>query len=165
MKKTLFLFACLLMALTSCFRPEQVEFRGVSGLKIGALGASSVQATLRAEAANRSGANLVVKSAALHLFDRRDGRELARLDLREPVVLPRHSDGAVDLPLVLRLPGGVWSAVGLGRRIERQDPDLWVRGEARVRGGLMGKKFKIREMPLSTLLSGVEMEGLSGFSF
>lgn len=146
MNKLLWLLA--LAGMMSCVRvsPDDFTIRGVELENV-----SSSSLTLSVEVESRSRHRVELLDGTLEVLYR--DTKFATLLLQEPVAVPAHFRGAVEVPLRIRLSNPLSLLL-----LPSDDPEQMLRqalvsGEARLRVGGMTRRVRLKDYPLVNLFS------------
>ena len=136
-------FLLLLVVTYSCtVSSEDVRIDGMGGVELVGVTLSQARLILKMTVANDSRARLTVRD---------EKGEIARIAMDEEVVLKKKTATEIALPLTVRFTGGLGSVSAIPR-LSADPGNLLLDGEIRVRGGSLGRKLKIQNMPLSDFL-------------
>lgn len=137
------------VALASCMDDDKVKVTGIEDVQM--IGLSRVDIVLKTE--NMSNRSFVVKSADLRIGQY--GEDLLDVILTKEVELPRRSIGRVTVPLGLKLiAANPFLLMQLGSiDWENELPDFTVTGDIVVKSGFIRKKIKLKDVPLSEIIT------------
>ena len=143
-------FLLLLVVTSSCtVSSEDVRIDGMGGVELVGVTLSQARLILKMTVANDSRARLTVRNGQLTVRDEKG--EIARIAMDEEVVLKKKTATEIALPLTVRFTGGLGSVSAIPR-LSADPGNLLLDGEIRVRGGSLGRKLKIQNMPLDDFL-------------
>lgn len=138
------LLALIITTVSGCVKQEDVTFHGIEDVRISYKG--NIKIELLAHIENESGANVILKEANAVITDRL-GNTLSELVVPDKVIVKRHSDGIVSIPVYMKI-SNIFAALALVNEIGDNPDALFVGGRAVVKAGLMRKKIKFEKMPL-----------------
>ena len=154
--KNTFLLLGILCTLSSCtVRPDDIRIDQLGGVELNGVTLSQARLVLNFTLANDSRARLTIRDGHLTVSDEK-GR-IAEVRMDQELVLKKKTSTDISLPLIVRFNGALGSATAIPR-LSANPEKLLLNGEVRVRGGSVGKKLKIVNMPLKDFL---EMLGAS----
>ena len=137
------IFCCLLFS--SCLNLDSIKFVGVERIDI----KSASKLDVGLEVWNGSKREIKIKSAGLELYYG-DTHVLSLLINRE-VIIPRESVDIIRIPIHMRLRAAVL-ATSIVSNMGRYKAMLTISGYVRVKVGVLSKKIRVKEMPISQFI-------------
>lgn len=137
---------------TGCVKEDAVKVHEVENISFSMQGGTKIVAMLRVE--NASGRNIKVMDMDFVACDLQ-GNEIAQLTVDEDIYVPRRSETSVVLPIRVRLSDPV-SGARLLRNLNSVAGRVTLTGTAVVKFGGIRKKYDLRDVPLSNIISNFE---------
>jgi hypothetical protein len=147
--KKLILLLLPVLVLAGCVSEDDLIFHRVEDLSVSLGSTTVVNAVIMVE--NTSRQNVRVNDAVFSIFD--SGKnEIGTLTVADELLLPKKSVTSLRVPLRIRLTDPI-AGLGLLSNIEENAGRMTVTGNVRVKAGMLKKKFKVKNVPLSEFLS------------
>jgi predicted RecA/RadA family phage recombinase len=143
------IFLLSLLVLTGCIKAEDLQFRQVEDLSVSIGSTTAVNAVVVMD--NNSGSNVRISDAMFHVTDM-EGNEIGTVTVAGELLLPKRSTTSVAVPLRIRLSNPL-AGLEMMSNIEENAKKMRVNGSAKVKAGILKKKFKVEDVPLSEIIS------------
>lgn len=140
--RPIIIISAILFAFSSCASYEEVKFTGLKNFGIAGKDKDGLKLNLVVGIDNPNNVKIKVKKADLDL--KFNGRTLGNLDLDKKVVIPKNSNGTVDLLVNVQtqelLKGGLG---GLLTTVLSQKAEIGVEGEIKVKAFIFTRKIPV----------------------
>ncbi len=147
--KRLILLLLPLFMLASCIKEDDIKFHKLEDMSVSVGPTTVINAVVSVE--NSSRRNVRVSDAAFRVTDR-ENNEIGTVTVPGQLRIPKRSTTSIAVPIRIRLSNPLLG-LGLLSDMEKNAKRLYVTGDVVVRAGLLKKKIKIKDMPLSEFMS------------
>ncbi len=150
MKRFIFSFIAAALLFAGCAKYNEVDINDVKIGKVKMVGAKDIDVQLKANIENPTGTEFKVVSIDGSVF--RNGVDFVGLQLVEEATVPARSSGDVILKCRVTLKDKM-SALALGLNLAYlNSDDFTVDLNATVKGGMVKKRIRYKDVPVSQLL-------------